>query len=242
MNKKQLLIILGIISMLVICGCGSQISGGGGSETNNRVTVCVNGLHIEGRCVSGAEVFLCSDTFNPVLNILADSLRKVSDNSGEFLFSNVNPGRYNLYTRYDSAGIVSKAAMIQSLVVDVARETSCTTWYSIPAMLKCDVSIDKSIEKINNVYANFDGYLCILGTPLYSNENILKTSSTIISGVPPGNYSINCTIMKLDTSQVIVSGPTDTVNNYSLNSNMNVEVLQDDTNKTMNIPVKISIK
>jgi hypothetical protein len=234
---KYFLIILSIIFLNVIYGCGTQISGGGGSETNNKITVCVNGLHIDGKCISGAEVSLYNDTFNPVMNTLPDSLRLISDKSGTFSFRNVTSGKYNLYTRYDSAGILVKAALIRSLLVGIDSDASCSTSYSIPAMLNCIVTIDSSANTIKNMHSEYSGYLCIYGTPFYSQENILKTANTVISGVPPGIYSISCTIKKSDTAQVPVT--TGTTINYFTDNNQDVEVLQGDTNRVMNVPVTI---
>lgn len=234
---KHFLIILGIIILCAICGCGTQISGGGGSETNNKITVCINGLDIDGKGISGAEVCLYNDTFNPVLNTLPDSLRLISDQSGRFSFRNVTSGKYNLYTRYDSAGILVKAALIRSLFVDIDSDTSCSTSYSIPTILNCFVTIDSSEDTITNVYSKYSGYLCIYGTPFYSQENILKTANTVISGVPPGIYSISCTIKKSDIVQVPVTVGVEI--NYLTDNNPDVEVLQGDTNKVLNVPVII---
>lgn len=242
MNKKHILIFFSLIIVFAICGCGTQVSGGGGSETNNSITVCVAGLHIEGKCVSGAEVSLYNDTFNPVINTLPDSLRLISDSSGIFSFKNVRSGKYNLYTRYDSAGLLIKAALIRSLLVDIDRETTCSTSYAIPAMLNCSVTIDSSAKTQSTDFSQYNGYLCIYGTPFYSQENILKTTNTVITGVPPGIYSISCTVKKLDTAQVPVNTPSGNGVKYFLGNNQDVEVLQDDTNRVMDVSVTIMKK
>jgi hypothetical protein len=239
MIKKYFLIIYSILILFAIYGCGTQISGGGGSETNNKITVCVKGFNIEGKCVSGAEVSLYNDTFNPVMNTLPDTLRQFSDKSGIFSFRNVTSGKYNLYTRCDSAGLLVKAALIRSLLVNIDSDTSCSTSYSIPAILNCFVTIDSSANTIKNVYSEYFGYLCIYGTPFYSQENILKTANTVITGVPPGIYSISCTIKMVDTAQAQVPVNVGAQINYLTDNNQDVEVLQGDTNRVLNVSVTI---
>jgi hypothetical protein len=123
--------------------------------------------------------------------------------------------------------------------VDIDRETICSTSYLIPAMLKCLVAIDSSVKTTTSGLSQYDGYLCIYGTPFYSQENILKTSTTVITGVPPGTYSLSCIVIKSDTAQTPVSIPLGNDGKFSLDNNPEIEVLQSDTDRVMNVSVTI---
>jgi hypothetical protein len=238
--KIKYLSIFSLITIFELCSCGgSQIGGGGGSETNNKITVCVKGLHINGKAAPQAHVQLYKETFNPVTDKLPDSLNCTADLSGEFTFKNVAQGSYNIYTRYDSAGIISMAAMIKSLVADVNIDTACTTNYSNPSIIHCVVKIDSSSKSAENSYSVYNGYLCIYGTPFYSQENVLKTTSTLISGVPPGIYSISCTIKKPDTLQTPVTSGNSP---YSIENSPDIKVSDDDTDNIMDVSVTIIAK
>ncbi|HEX2957794.1 MAG TPA: hypothetical protein VHO70_13245 [Chitinispirillaceae bacterium] len=179
---------LSIIVMFVLlgmCGCSptADISGGGGSETTNSITVCVKANEISGVVPSQARVELYWDTFNPLKNTLPDSLKITTDTNGRYVFTSITNGTYNVYSFYDSADVFPRTVFIST--IQVPADTLIKDFYSAPSTLQ--VVFSKDIDVQSPVTLSSVQFF-LQGSPFYINQDV-RSIDKVNLAVPPGTYS-----------------------------------------------------
>lgn len=180
---------LSIVVMCVLlgmCRCSrtTDISGGGGSETTNSITVCVKENQISGMATSHAHVELYCDTFNPIKSSLPDSLRVSTNTDGRFVFTNIASGTYNVYSFYDSAEVFPRSVFITTL--KVPADTLVKDFYSAPSKLQVIFTKDSGVQfpvSLSSVQ------FFLPGSPFYIERDIRAIDSISLE-IPVGTY--NC--------------------------------------------------
>ena len=187
--------------ILLICqfNCTTNISGGGGSETTNSITVCIRDNHISGKAAPGAHVEVYCDTFNPVKQTLPDSLKIVADSSGRYSFSKIEDGKYNIYSYYDSADTFFRTLFISTLSLpsDTTVQKTYEQPYSLSIIIKEETKVQYpvSLSSVN---------LYLKGSPFYINEDLSAESAFAINQIPEGVYKCDISYSEKVTSADIV--------------------------------------
>lgn len=199
MKRTSPAILLSFILLICQFNCTTNISGGGGSETTNSITVCIRNNYISGKAAPGAHVEVYCDTFNPVKQTLPDSLKSVADSSGRFSFSMIEDGKYNIYSYYDSVDTFFRALFISTLPVpsDTTVQKTYEQPYSLSIILKEETKVQYpvSLSTVN---------LYLKGSPFYINQDLRAESMFAINQIPEGVYKCDISYSEKVTSAGIV--------------------------------------
>jgi hypothetical protein len=193
----------------------NDISGGGGSETTNSITVCVKANQISGVAASQAHVELYYDTFNPLTDTLPELLKIKADTNGRYLFDHITSGKYNVYSFYDSADAYRRYVFISTL--KVPSDTLVKEFYSKPSSLQVIISKDTVIPLPTSM-SSVQFYL--KGSPFFIERDVRVIDSIAIPEIPKGTYScglsysgiVDNTITYQLPDSVAVSDSTDSGN------------------------------
>jgi hypothetical protein len=167
------------------CSCTTDISGGGGSETTNSITVCIKENQISGVAASDAHVELYYETFNPIMEKLPDSLKVITDANGRYTYSRIANGKYNVYSYYDSADNFKRTAFIDSLVVP--SDTTIHKNYQTPSVVQVNIQKVGKVAFPVAIDSSINFYL--KGTPFFIDKDLRSADSFTLEGIPSGNYN-----------------------------------------------------
>ncbi|MBN1603689.1 MAG: hypothetical protein JW915_18905 [Chitinispirillaceae bacterium] len=199
MKWTILAILLSFFLFICQINCTTNISGGGGSETTNNITVCIRNNHISGKAAPGAHVEVYCDTFNPVKQILPDSLKIVADSSGRFSFSMIEDGKYNIYSYYDSVDTFFRTLFISTLPVpsDTTVQKTYEQAHSLSIILKEETKVQypASLSTVN---------LYLKGSPFYINQDLRAESMFAINQIPEGVYECHISYSEMNSPSGIV--------------------------------------
>jgi hypothetical protein len=193
MKRNVYTILLGLFLYACRCTCTTDISGGGGSETTNSITVCIRGNQISGKAATGGCVELYYNSFNPIFEVLPDSLKAVADSSGRFSFINITGGSYNVYSYYDSADTFYRSLFISSL--KVPSDTIVTKTYVQPSSVKIILQGDTQIAHPVTLSS---AQLYFKGSPFYILQDLRSDDEFTLNQVPAGIY--NCKVVNVSES------------------------------------------
>lgn len=212
-------ILLSFILLICQFNCTTNISGGGGSETTNSITVCIRDNHISGKAAPGAHVEVYCDTFNPVKQTLPDSLKIVADSSGRFSFSIIDNGKYNIYSYYDSVDTFFRALFISTLPVpsDTTVQKTYEQAHSLSIILKEETKVQYpvSLSTVN---------LYLKGSPFFINQDLRAETTLAINQIPEGVYKCDISYSEINApsgivytlpDSVKVNADTETYSNHS---------------------------
>jgi glutathionyl-hydroquinone reductase len=132
-------------------------------------------------------VELYRETFNPIVEILPDSLKKEADLTGRFVFPPISNGVYNIYSTYDSADFFTRALFITS--IRVPSDTVLEQRYFSPGKFEV-VLIKESQAPFTATVVSAQFYL--KGSPFYSLQDLVSTDHYTFDDVPIAKY--NCDI------------------------------------------------
>lgn len=184
MKVSLSIIVVCFLLSMCRCSCTTDISGGGGSETTNSITVCIKENKISGMAASNAHVELYCDTFNPIESTLPDSLKVTTNPEGRFVFTNITSGTYNVYSFYDSADVFPRSVFITTL--KVPADTLVKDFYSAPSSLQVIFSQDSNV-KFPVTLSSVQFYL--QGSPFYIARDVRSIEKVTLE-IPTGTY--NC--------------------------------------------------
>jgi hypothetical protein len=185
MKVSLSLIVVCVLLGLCRCSCTTDISGGGGSETTNSITVCIKENQISGVAASDAHVELYYETFNPIMEKLPDSLKVITDANGRYMYSRIANGRYNVYSYYDSADNSKRTAFINSLIIP--SDTIIHKDYQLPSAVKVNIQKVGRVAFPVSIDSNINFYL--KGTPFFIDKDLRSADSFTLEGVPSGAYN-----------------------------------------------------
>lgn len=208
--------------LLVMCRCSftTDISGGGGSETTNSITVCVKADQISGIAASQSHVELYYDTFNPLIDTLPELLKIIADTNGRYLFDHITSGRYNVYSFYDSADAFRRSVFISTL--KVPADTLVKEFYSKPSSLQVIVSKDTVIP-LPTTMSSIQFYL--QGSPFFIERDVRVIDSVAIPEIPVGTYICGLSHSGVVDNTIIYQLPVSVAVNDSAVSGDGAQVL-----------------
>ena len=208
--------------------CADNIAGGGGSQTTNSITVCANNRIVDGWAVPGAIVQLYDTGFSPLGDILPDSLQTIVNQTGSFSLGAIDPGRYNLYSFYDSTG-KHLSVFIQSLEILDSQSSTYCGMYSEPVRISGYIIQEKKIEvPSSDTNVNSDK-MCILyfkGTPFRVEQQLLEHQSFTLDNVPAGTFTLGVEIFsdQAVSNWTIVAPDTVIIENEYYNKNQDLVI------------------
>jgi hypothetical protein len=219
---------LSCILFVYSCGPKTAITGGGGSETTNSITVCVKENQVSGQAASRANVEVYLQTFDPIIEILPDSLKIEADSTGRFVFPRIRDGAYNIYSKYDSAGSFHRALFITS--IKVPSDTEINQMYLLPVDL--DVTLVK--EKQRQLPGTLvSARLFLRGSPFYMKEDLVSTDHYTFEEIPIASYNCEMKIEAAMSTEYVKFDYPDSVNlkeiEYSTRKNQIIIYAKNDT-------------
>jgi hypothetical protein len=212
------------------CSCTTDISGGGGSETTNSITVCTKGNQISGVAASDAHVELYYETFNPIMEKLPDSLKIITDTNGRYTYNRIASGRYNVYSWYDSADTFKRTVFVNSLLIP--SDTIVHKDYQSPSVLKVEIKKIGKVEFPVSIDSSINFYL--KGTPFFIDKDLRSADSFVLEGIPSGTYNSDINFYdnnRLGFEWVTEDTVSTNIKNYgeSDSSKIKIEIIGDTT-------------
>ena len=160
------------------CSQPMQQSDGGGTET------VIGYIHnSDGSGASGAKVTIIFENYNPVADAaIPDSMITTTDTNGEFIFSPVLPGIYNIQ-------VINPVNMLQLFRSGVTVTTGDTTYLSTGILTEAGaikVIMPDTVDTVN-------GYVFIRGTTIHSKlaqGNSIEGSlySLVVDSIPAATF------------------------------------------------------
>ena len=204
MNRLHLILVV-FVTLILTHECSSPVSGGGGSETTNRFTACVQKTVITGKGKPGYSVQCYNTEYIPGSESSVQSTIVADDCS--YTLEIPAYGVYNLFSLpADSSETLPSAALID-ISITPDEDMNYSKDYALPGSMIFLPPVDTNWNKM----LHFSTYMLYLpGTPF----NQQLTSSTqfpvTLNHIPESHYALRC---------IQTSGPSDgSVNTISFST------------------------
>ena len=179
---KKLLIIIVVFSTL-LCGCSTQnLAGGNSSQTgNNGMTLSAISQTITGTTIPHSYVAVYADSFLPYQDTLGFFDSTIANDSGNFSFTNLSPGYYNVFVENRA---ISRGGMAFVQKIPVFRDSLFAD--TLDSLAHSGFITGNAVDSLKNPL--FLSYIFVKGSPFYT---LTKTNGDFLLGpLPAGKYKV----------------------------------------------------